>query len=343
MHRAVLEALITPTIALAAGFVLLRLLIRFSGAKLSLRRLRRVHRCEIGAVQSLSFVLTLPLFIMIVMFIVQVSQLMVGIMGVHYATFAAARSATVWSAAHTAGDSGYYEEHENMLQRPFAESSPLVLAYRDIGTGQPISNSLKLNKAFSAAVAAVAPIAPSRPLVEIVDCSNCGIQPSLVAEMYRVMVPQSAGSSKINSRIRNKLSYAFWNTTVTFGFIDKDTRDGPTYNPRVLRVVDGMPTQDRAGEWVRDWNPHEVGWQDPLIMIVRHDFALLPGPGRFLAKYIVRADGQADRVAPRIVIRGSGADDVPWIDRAYTTSISASATLTNEGLKPLLSYVQTFD
>ena len=49
--------------------------------------------------QSLSFVLTLPVFIFIMMMIVQVSQLMIGIVVVHYAAFAAARSAAVWIPA----------------------------------------------------------------------------------------------------------------------------------------------------------------------------------------------------------------------------------------------------
>ena len=49
--------------------------------------------------QSLSFVLTLPVFILVMMMIVQVSQLMIGIVVVHYAAFAAARSAAVWIPA----------------------------------------------------------------------------------------------------------------------------------------------------------------------------------------------------------------------------------------------------
>ena len=67
-------------------------LVRFSRAQLRLGRLFELHRDEVGSVQSLSFVLTLPLFIMIMMMIVQVSQLMIGTVVVHYAAYAAARS-----------------------------------------------------------------------------------------------------------------------------------------------------------------------------------------------------------------------------------------------------------
>ena len=104
VNRAVLQALLPALTALVAALVLLRLVVRVSGARFQMTRIRQLHRSEEGAVQSLSFVLTLPLFIMIVMFIVQVSQLMIGIMGVHYAAFAAARAAIVWTPARLVGN-----------------------------------------------------------------------------------------------------------------------------------------------------------------------------------------------------------------------------------------------
>ena len=139
------------------------------------------------------------------------------------------------------------------------------------------------------------------------------------------------------------MSYAYWNTRVDMRFVDRDTREGPTYNPRELVIVDGTAVMADQGEWLRDWTPHEIGWQDQLTLTVTHDFALLPGPGRFLAKYIVRADGRADTVAPRIALQGTLSDSVPWIVPTYTTQISASATLTNEGFKPLLAYEQELE
>ena len=119
LNRAILQSLLPAFAALAAACVLLRIVVGVSGARLEIVRLRKLHRSEEGAVQSLSFVLTLPLFIMIVMFIVQVSQLMIGIMGVHYATFAAARAAIVWTPARVVGNTqGEAEEIENELQSP---------------------------------------------------------------------------------------------------------------------------------------------------------------------------------------------------------------------------------
>lgn len=345
MHRAVVEALIPAFIALAIGFVLLRLVLRISGAKLNLKRIRRIHSCETGAVQSLAFVLTLPLFIMIVMFIVQVSQLMIGIMGVHHAAFAAARAATVWSAARV---NSYQapREVENVLEPPLSEGTAVELLFDGDGAGQlhpTASASYKLNKIFGAAVAAVAPVTPSRAVVEPVDCSSCGVKPWAIRDWYLQLVPSAASNGRIPQRLINKMSYAYWNTRVDLRFFDKDTREGPTYNPRELVIIDGSPVELDEGEWLRDWTAHEVGWQDPLRLTVTHDFALLPGPGRFLAKYIVRSDGRPDTVASRISLQGSLSNNVPWLLPTYTTPISASATLTNEGFKPLLAYEQALE
>lgn len=347
MNRAVLEALLPALAALAISCVLLRLVVRFSGAQFDVRRLLRLHRCEEGAVQSLSFVLTLPLFIMIVMFIVQVSQLMIGITVVHYATFAAARAAIVWTPARIEGGSyGEAFENENALQPPLSEEQPLNLTFHGSGTdfeGVSSYTSYKLEKILGAAALATAPVSPSRLMVEPIDCAQCGVQTSAVQTMYQQLVSATQGSSRIPQRLLNKLSYAYWNTSVEVAFFDKDTREGPTYNPRVLLIVDGLAVQDVDGEWLRDWRSHEVGWQDPMRLTVTHDFALLPGPGRFLARFITRADGEPDNVASRIQVRNQTADNVPWLRPAYTTSITASATLTNEGFKPLLAYEQNLN
>ena len=347
MNRAVLQALLPALAALVAAFVLLRLVVRLSGARFQLARLWKLHRSEQGAVQSLSFVLTLPLFIMIVMFIVQVSQLMIGIMGVHYAAFAAARAAIVWTPARVVSSSmGDAEEIENELQPPLQADVPLNLTFTGWGTdfeGSQASASYKLEKILGAAAMATAPVSPSRQMVEQVFCPQCGVQPWAFQAMYQRLVSSAQSNSMIPERLLNKISYAYWNTRVELAFFDKDTLEGPTYNPRQLILFDGLPQRNDEGEWIREWIPHEVGWQDPIRLTVTHDFALLPGPGRFLAKFIVRADGEPDRVSSRVEIRGGGGDRVPWTRPAYTVPISASATLTNEGFKPLLAYEQNIN
>jgi hypothetical protein len=344
VNRAVLQALLPALTALVAALVLLRLVVRVSGARFQMTRIRQLHRSEEGAVQSLSFVLTLPLFIMIVMFIVQVSQLMIGIMGVHYAAFAAARAAIVWTPARLVGNSiSSTEEIENELQPPLQADVPINLTFTGSGTefqGSQASASYKLEKVLGAAAMATAPVSPSRQMVEQVFCPQCGVQPWAFQQMYQRVVPSAQSNSKISERLLNKISYAYWNTRVELAFLDKDTLEGPTYNPRELVLFDGLPQRNDEGEWIREWIPHEVGWQDPIRLTVTHDFALLPGPGRFLAKFIVRADGEPDRVSSRVEIRGGSGDSVPWTRPSYTVPISASATLTNEGFKPLLAYEQ---
>ena len=63
---------------------------------------------------------------------------------------------------------------------------------------------------------------------------------------------------------------------------------------------------------------------------IRSGVILLPGPGRFLSNIVIRQDGQTDPVAPRIFEeRGM-----------HKTTITASATMTIEGLKTVRPYLQ---
>ena len=38
-------------------------------------------------------------------------------------------------------------------------------------------------------------------------------------------------------------------------------------------------------------HPNELGWQDTITVTVNYDLALLPGPGRLLARYVVGPSG----------------------------------------------------
>ena len=76
------------------------------------------------------------------------------------------------------------------------------------------------------------------------------------------------------------------------------------------------------------FNPWEVGWEDNVTVWVAHRYALLPGPGRFLAKFINREDGGDDATSRRInQVAMNSEEDV------YTTELVASASLTLEGMK----------
>ena len=322
MHRAVLQACLPCLIALAVACAALTLLARMSGARLQWRRLRELHRCQDGGVQSLAFVLTLPMLIVIVQFIVQVSQLMIATMIVNYATYAAARSASVWIPAEV----GLLPENE--AGSPLTADNPLVLTYED---RYLLQSNYKYRQIFKAATLACAPIAPSRDLGISLDPSLQTAAESTRA-MYAALVPDSRQNGRIPRRIDNKLAYSWQHTAVRIRFVDKDTQQGPTYNPRwpVERTLPNGET-----ETTYTWNPHEVGWQDPLTLTVSHELALLPGVGRFLAHYLVRADGQPDRVSERI--QRSGTYNRRPI---YTTPVWATVTITNEGIKSVIPYVQ---
>ena len=106
MTRAVLQACFPWAVVLATAVAAAWLLARASNARFEPGRLRRLHGDQAGGVQSLSFVLTLPLFVMVMMFIVQVSQVMIAQIVVEYAAYAGARSAAVWIPANLSASEG---------------------------------------------------------------------------------------------------------------------------------------------------------------------------------------------------------------------------------------------
>jgi hypothetical protein len=308
VHHELLKACLPLLIALAVLFAMAQIVLRLSGARLHLRRLRDVHCCEAGGVQSLAFVLTLPIFLMVVMFIVQIGLMMVGLITVNTAAFAAARSAAVWIPAYLDPD----VEPENVLPG-VSPGTPFVLDLSAVQAGR----SPKQQKIFEAAALACVPIAPSRAVREA-DLSVLGrtyADDGLLA-LYPTLVPSSASNRVMPRRLRNKLAYSLQNTRVIITFADKNSSTGPTYNPINHPLV--------------AYNPSQVGWQDPVTIEVRHQFRLLPGAGRFLARLLTRYDGRTDDVAPTILQQGSG----------YTTELRGSATLTVEGLKSVRPYVQ---
>jgi hypothetical protein len=348
MHRAVLQACLPAIIALGVSFALLTILVRFSGAKLNLKRLRNVSRCDRGSVHSLSLVLTLPLFVMIVLFILQISQLMVARIVVEYAAYAAARAAIVWVPAQT-GEADHnprlddYDNpvHMNALPAPFRADNPVVLAYnrRTLKRAggrrtnlwyyeSPDVPSRKFAKVFEAAAIACAPMAPSRAMLPKGRVPN-GNAVLVAQSLFRSMHSLSVLDPRIEGRVKNKIGYSFENTAVRLSFDDLHSLTGPTYNPRIpVRIPD-------TDEYYRVWYKNEVGWQDPLTVTVSHNLALLPGPGRFLARRLVQSDGQPDRVSGSIDRTASG-----YREPLYSVVIWASVRLTNQGLKSVVPYTQ---
>lgn len=331
MGRAVLVACLPWLGMLAAAVLVAWLLVRLSGARLAWGRLRSLHRDQGGAVQSLSFVLVLPFFVMVMLFIVQISQLMMATAVVQYAAFAAARAAVVWIPASLGAEpenciSAYaVDPAAEYTKEPVWDPDSPAFGPSDAGHVEGLTYVVapagpKYEKIWTAAVLACMPVCPSRDL----GMTPQGGGPTVAAALktvYRAMVPAAQGNTRIGPRIDNKLAYSMANTRIEVRFFHSNTepplRD---YYPWVL---------DDLGQGI-GYQPNELGWRDPITVTVSHDLALLPGPGRFLSRKNPRV--ASDTVDERIVQEGG----------VYKYPLSASATLGNEGEKSVIAYVHDF-
>ena len=135
------------------------------------------------------------------------------------------------------------------------------------------------------------------------------------------MSPVSASNTGIPARLQNKLAYALHNTNVEIE----------------VRHKDAEPPLTRPWPGASEFEDNEIGWQDQLVVTVSHNFALLPGPGRLLAKSTLRRDTNStssrDAVAER-VRRENG---------IFVYPMSATVRLNNEGLKSVLPFIQSLD
>ncbi len=322
MHRAVLTACLPWLAALAASVLFAGFLLRLSRARLQLGRLRQLHREQSGGVQSLSFVLTLPIFIMVMMLIVQISQVMVGIMVVHYAAFAAAQSAIVWIPADLSRIDAnllrpaersncisiYLPDPENQAfpQNPLWTQitnsrgedlgghyvSPDGTGPEDGGVTYLVApDGPKYQKIFSAAVLALMPISPSRDMGYALEDSPAllganappGYTSAVDAEnilqaAYMAMSPGAADIPAVPRRLRNKLAYALQNTTLELRFYHQNSE--PPLQPYPMLFG---PEDTLSGNV--EFLANELGRQDLVTVKITHHFAMLPGPGRLLARY----------------------------------------------------------
>ncbi|MDB5340097.1 MAG: hypothetical protein JWN70_5716 [Planctomycetaceae bacterium] len=348
MHRAVMQACFPWFIWLCVASGLMILLVQFCGGRVDWRRLRRLPESEEGAVQSLSLVLTLPVFLMLVLFIVQVTQVMVGIMMVNYAAFAGARAASVWIPADVTTDATLFDdltqidnirdqlkggpERANVLGGVAVEDLTRA-GVMQLTPGSALA-SVKYQKVLLAAVIPCLTISPSRDVGTGSQLSPW-LQNTYTAlkKLYPQVDPRSKSNQRIPQRLLNKLSYAAQFTTVTLEWQNVahpnlDVVYGPTYNPLAHPHPEVPP-----------WNPNEVGFRDPVTVQIRHRFALLPGIGRILATPAVDPNSTSgsglaiDRTARQIMMQ------TPRGPRElYTVDLLATATFVNEGYKSLMRH-----
>jgi hypothetical protein len=322
MHREALIACVPYLAGIAALLMCQAILLRFSGARLQLRHLWQLHRDQRGAIQSLSFILTLPVFMFIMMFIVQLSLITMARISVEYAAFAATRSAVVWFPSHL----GTELLAENRVSpsslvplRQYEANGRTYIVYRVVPAGD------KVAQVHLAAAMACMPICPSTNTGA--GANHPGNQAlASIQRAYRALAPGSVANTRIPARLRNKLAYALANTRVEIEVHHCSDRisggDPPLYPEWSLEL-------EHPERYL--W-PNEIGWQDQVYVTVTHNYALLPGPGRLLAR---RADSptEYDNVA----------EQIQQSNGVFYRTLVATARMGNEGQKPssqISTYVQ---
>jgi hypothetical protein len=328
MGRAVVVDCLPWLALLVASCLVLRLLARINSARFDWRRLLRLHGDEVGSAQSLSFVLTLPFFVMIMLFIAQVSQVMIATVVVHYAAYAAARSAVVWIPARVSE-----VERENCIADIFWEADEPGQSVPIVDPDSPdygpslggtiwriAPGGMKYRKIQSAAVMACIPISPSRDTNYRVPGDWRQIADLMNAAMSDAAPAPSSGQAAITRRLYNKLAYAAENTQIRVRMFHVNTEP-----PLMVYQVPPDIEEFRDGL--------EVGWQDTVTVDVWHHLALLPGPGRLLARRVAQPDGSEDRISREIEQRAG----------VYTYTLTASCTLGNEGEKSVVPYVEPLE
>ena len=223
------------------GFLILtmHLLVRLSGARRRSIELIQLHHDQQGSVQSLSFVLTLPAFIIVMMGIVQVSQIMMAQVVVEYAAIAAARAASVWVPEHVTRGSDAY--HRNCIGAGNLVSS----AQRLVWDGNPqhaleplengktykvpddltsaASKTPKIDRITTAATLACLPIAPSRetgyqltPEGEQIHQAMYRAYTALAGDEQTRSVRHEGQvrQAAVARRLKNKLAYSMSNTKI---------------------------------------------------------------------------------------------------------------------------------
>jgi len=201
----------------------LRFLIALSGAQRRTRGFAGLHQDQRGSVQSLSFVMTLPLFIMIMMGIIQIGQIMLAKVVVEYAALSSTRAATVWMSQYTftQGRDGQTGQPSQTEQRNCVGGVNVTIdrsnsTYR-IPT-ETIENSSKGMRIALAAQLACLPICPSRwpsasePSLSVTHQKT---HASLV-KAYSAMAGEknTAPEEAISRRLKNKLAYSLANTKI---------------------------------------------------------------------------------------------------------------------------------
>jgi hypothetical protein len=377
MNHAVLQACLPWLAMLVVLVAAAALLLRLIGSRLRLSRLVTLHADQDGGSQTLSFVMTLPVFMFFMVLIVQVSQLMIGIVLIQYAAFAAARTAIVWIPAQIYAASGYGGESENCVNGTFTADSnaspPNVLpnmptfANADAGPGPSqggmtyivptdsasCASSYKLNKILSAAILASLPISPSDNKGFSVPTGTT-IDPGLLAEAFSTMTNASSSSTPstgaIANRLQQKLAWAANNTTIELRFYHPNGLDingkfpsGNLDPPLSVEFPDAVPLYPSGSPATtppgveQPYSP-ETAWDYQSNEIGWQDAITVT------VHYNLPLLPLAGRLMKGMSVFGSSGSDavmgaITNVGKTYVCPLTAKATLGMEGEKSVVPYV----
>ena len=259
-------------------------------------RLKGLDSCQEGGVQSLALVLTLPFFIGTILMLVQLSQVMLGVMTVQYAAFAAARSAVVWIPAS--------------LEERWLRQNELGVSLNRGGavdlTPDQRARSRKFREIHAAAAQACVSISPART-VNGPRASEAEVGQAVDAFLAFQLLTNDPRIGRWRLATGNRWGYAFANTRVRLAFLSQP-RQTPTYNP--------------VGHPVVEHDYQEAAWDESVTAIVQHEVSLVPGPGRWLFQRV-----------PWGKVPQNLAANWPGSGRLDRVPVYGSATLTLAALK----------
>ena len=134
----------------------------------------------------------------------------------------------------------------------------------------------KYNKIASAAILACMPISPSRDLgFSAGDAAAAG---AVVQEVYASVAPASQSNAAVPRD---------WITSWPIPRTTRRCRFASSTRTKSRRSITYFLDPNPA-----EFAPNELGWQDTVTVTVNHDLALLPGPGRLLARWVVGPGGR---------------------------------------------------
>ncbi len=347
MNRVVLQACLPWLVVLAVLVAAAALLVRLGGSRLRLARLIHLHADQDGGAQSLSFVLTLPLFFVIVLAIIDVSQVTIGTMVVNYAAFAAARAAIVWIPATTAAEAANcmigLDNSSVTGDAPVATGG---IVYPDPNIPQSFLGSAKYDKIRLAAAMACTPICPSVGLNLTTADNTLSLQTTASSVTSAQNAYLSLTSAQVNpqaaTRLQNKIAYALASVPVNSNGQSIQNPDGspglmtwvglqvfhPSIEPPLVAPAWPAVITNVGPNYLSYFQSNEIGWRDAVTVTVQHRMAIMvmvPGAGNVLSKFF-------NNGLELVTLPGSAT-------KVCVLPITASATLGVEGEKSQAPYV----